>query len=69
MGLEPLKALLVVERLDVEPYNEEERGRFTAGEDHHHDKDGDGKKKGDSDDGYIMTIRSTRATTCSPDEE
>ena len=69
MGLEPLKALFVVERLDVEPYNEEERGRFTGGEDHHHDKDDDGKKKGDSDDGYIMTIRTTRATTCSPDEE
>ena len=30
---------------DVEPYNEEERGRFTAGEDDH-DKDGDGEKKG-----------------------
>ena len=45
MGLEPLKVLFVVERLDVEPYNEEERGRFTAGEDDH-DKDGDGEKKG-----------------------
>ena len=46
MGLEPLKALFVVERLDVEPYNEEERGRFTAGKVDHHDKDGDGEKKG-----------------------
>ena len=52
MGLEPLKALLVVERLDVEPYNEEERGRFTGGEDDHHDKDVDGKKKGGGDDGW-----------------
>ena len=41
MGLEPLKALLVVERLDVEPYNEEERGRFTGGKDDDHDKGGD----------------------------
>ena len=51
MGLEPLKALLVVERLEVDPYNEEERGRFTAGEDDHHHKDGDGMKKGGGDDG------------------
>ena len=39
MGLEPLKALLDVERLEVEPYNEEERGRFTGNDDH--DKGGD----------------------------